>query len=277
MLQLSDYLKNKVQKYKTWYSKKIPKYYQKLKSYEISEIAKLKDLKESNPPTLFPTRLHKLPSTSAKTSKFRKPRPSWTIAKPGVVPKDYPLAEPFPGLIPFTPPPIIFPRKVIKLPELEKTNEMVLNKENMSAISPFSLTTNKPPALEPFYIHEAMQMVNNVSHTTEGRYRINPVYYAEKENSNRNSSDDTHVASNHKPYFDENLREGIEKSRTQSSDKLDYLLQPRKLKKLHTLRTTKQPTGHFITQQPESEIYSTHMLLKSNQVSLRVFSVNIVH
>lgn len=214
-------------------------------------------------------------------SKFRKPRPTWIMARPGMRSKPYLLAEPFPGLVTYTPPPTVFHRKVVKKPKTKATTENNLVKIDITTVSPWK--TTEKYYVEPFYIHEAIQAIDNNSSTTESSYNTEPFYIQEALSMNNGQTDFNKNASTNLTTIERITASYIwqplpifaeEKNKTKLAEKItsDYLVQPRKLFDLgRTFKSKELLKGHYVTRKPKVSYDSKTMPIRYNQVRLDFF------
>lgn len=218
-----------------------------------------------------------------KISKFRKARPSWALARPGIFPKPFPLAEPFPGVTAHTTPQTIFRRKVVKKIKVLTTTENNVAAADISSTVRSSTATNKYD-IEPFYIHEAVQPLESTSQNSVSSYSMEPFYVHEAIDMNRTDlnknklKNETTVEKITASYIWHPLPIFEEKNITRAQDNItsEYMLQPRNM---FDLRSTSEhrrfPKGHYITRNPKVTSDSVTFPLIINQVSGEPFSITI--
>lgn len=230
----------------------------------MTKTRKLASFKYSKPPFYyyksFPLRPMAVPPRPITVSTVLMPRPSWALVRPGMHPTPYRLAEPFPGIATYTPPPTIFHRKVVKKKKPFVTTENNFVKVDISTTSPSSTTTSKYD-LEPFYIHEAIQPLNSTSIATEASHNMELFYIHEA--FNNNDTDSTENITKNESTIDkitasyiwhplEIFEDNMNKTKTQDNSTTDYMVQPRKMLDYGgTSGSQHLGKGHYITRKPK--------------------------
>lgn len=125
-------------------------------------------------------------------SLYRKPKPSWTLATHGNVPKDYNLAEPLPGLLPNTPPLSKLPRKLFT-DSIGGTRQIIGAYASKIASSDIPTMRFDQGRSEPLIVDKPLPTISNITtifemlkanNTSDNKYNWNNVVLGEQKSRN---------------------------------------------------------------------------------------------